>query len=113
LKESYVPQRKEAVELTEVLAMLVKILALFVLLGTSVRAVNPVVGKDEAKNVFQIIDANGDGKISPLELRSFLRAMGSPQTLWETRVLLDYGDTNGNGQFDEDEYRKLLKGFGV
>ena len=92
--------------------MLVKLFALYILLCTSVFALS-LKDPEDLKTVFPIIDADGDDKISPLELRTFLRAMGFPQTLWETRVLLDYGDTNGDGKFDEAEYRKLMQGFTV
>ena len=93
--------------------MVAKLFAVLSFWSVSILAGRPFSGVDDANIAFSVIDADNNGKISALELRYFLRSMGSPQTLWETRVLLDYGDSNGDGQFEEIEYRQLLKGFGI
>ena len=68
---------------------------------------------DDSLIAFQVFDTDGSGTISPLELRNALRAFGYPQTLMETKALLDYGDINGNNVFEKNEYDRMLKQFGI
>jgi len=68
---------------------------------------------DDSLIAFQVFDTDSSGTISPLELRNALRAFGYPQTLVETKALLDYGDINGNNVFEKNEYDRMLKQFGI
>uniref|UniRef100_A0A7C8YNH0 2-alkenal reductase (NAD(P)(+)) n=4 Tax=Opuntia streptacantha TaxID=393608 RepID=A0A7C8YNH0_OPUST len=56
--------------------------------------------------VFKFIDANGDGKISPLELSEFLVCLGHDKSKVKEEVqgMLKHMDSNGDGFIDLDEY---------
>ena len=71
------------------------------------------VNKPNSEVAFLIFDANDDGKISPLELRSALRAFGYPLLLTETKALLDNFDTNMNYVFERSEFFYMLKTMGL
>ena len=48
-----------------------------------------------------------------MELRDALRAFGYPQSLKETKALLDNFDTNENYVFERDEFFYMLKTMGL
>ena len=60
--------------------------------------------------VFKFIDANGDGKISPLELREFLLCLGHDKSKVEEEAkgMLKHMDFNGDGFVDLDEYKGVV-----
>lgn len=60
--------------------------------------------------VFKFIDANGDGKVSPLELREFLLCLGHDKSKVEEEAkgMLKHMDFNGDGFVDLDEYKGVV-----
>eukprot|EP00943_MAST-04B_sp_MAST-4B-sp1_P006621 g6621.t1 len=72
-----------------------------------------IVYKKNSEIAFAVFDANDDKKISPLELRTALRAFGYPQSLAETKALLDNFDTNMNYNFERSEFFEMMKTMGL
>ncbi|XP_021748630.1 calcium-binding protein CML24-like [Chenopodium quinoa] len=60
--------------------------------------------------VFKFIDANGDGKISPHELREFLLCFGHDKSKVgdEVATMLKHLDANGDGYVDLNEYMNVF-----
>ena len=71
------------------------------------------VYKPNSEVAFLVFVANDDNKITPMELRDALRAFGYPQSLKETKALLDNFDTNENYVFERDEFFYMLKTMGL
>lgn len=59
---------------------------------------------EEMRKVFEKFDKNGDGKISPNELKSVLSALGSAPSSDEIDRMLSEMDKDGNGYVDLDEF---------
>ena len=49
---------------------------------------------------FQRADTNGDGRLSPEELRGALGELGLPTTAAYVQMMLDIADSDGNGSLD-------------
>ncbi|KAL6004769.1 hypothetical protein ACLOJK_005325 [Asimina triloba] len=65
---------------------------------------------NQLKQVFKLIDANGDGKISPVELREVLICLGHDKS--EARVeaegMVKEMDCNGDGLIDLEEFMGVV-----
>ena len=70
-------------------------------------------GKKVSEVAFLVFDLNEDNIITPLELRTSLRAFGYPQSLKETKALLDNFDVNLNYKFERSEFFEMLKTVGL
>ncbi|MCD7454074.1 hypothetical protein HAX54_023435 [Datura stramonium] len=66
----------------------------------------------QLKLVFKFIDANGDGKISPLELTEILLSLGQHQELKAAEelaeVMVKEMDCDGDGFVDMDEFLSVM-----
>ncbi|CAL9752216.1 unnamed protein product [Musa acuminata subsp. burmannicoides] len=68
----------------------------------------------QLKEVFRLIDSNGDGKISPPELCDLLLCMGHERATaaQEAEVMVREADCNGDGFIDLDEFMEAVGGGG-
>ncbi|KAI4374846.1 hypothetical protein MLD38_012792 [Melastoma candidum] len=66
----------------------------------------------DMRRVFDYFDENGDGRISPLELRSCIRAMGGILTAEEAESAVRWSDADGDGLLGFEEFVKLVEGCG-
>ena len=68
---------------------------------------------NQFKQVFKIIDANGDGKISTAELSEILSCMGykKHKAAKEAEGMVRELDFNGDGFIDLDEFMVVMNGF--
>ncbi|XP_052170898.1 uncharacterized protein LOC127787081 [Diospyros lotus] len=62
------------------------------------------------RQVFRFLDANGDGKISPLELSQVLMRLGHEKALAaaEAERMVREMDCDGDGLVDEEEFMKII-----
>ncbi|KAI3881043.1 hypothetical protein MKW92_010238 [Papaver armeniacum] len=67
---------------------------------------------NQLKQVFKLIDTNGDGKISSLELGEVLLCLGHEKSTVtkEAEVMLKEVDCNGDGFIDLDEFMNVVAG---
>ncbi|XP_077234409.1 putative calcium-binding protein CML10 [Tasmannia lanceolata] len=65
---------------------------------------------NQLKQVFKVMDANGDGKISLLELRQVLVCLGreTSDAAKEAEVIVKEVDCNGDGFIDLDEFMEVV-----
>ncbi|CDP17785.1 unnamed protein product [Coffea canephora] len=65
---------------------------------------------NQLKQVFKIIDKNGDGKISPLELSDVLLSLGHEKSLATTEAegMVREMDCDGDGFVDLDEFMNVM-----
>ncbi|KAM1140529.1 hypothetical protein ACFX13_041297 [Malus domestica] len=66
---------------------------------------------NQFKQVFKVMDANGDGKISPLELSDMLSCLGYKKSIatMEAEGISREMDFNGDGFLDLDEFITAVK----
>ncbi|MCL7042309.1 hypothetical protein MKW94_007345 [Papaver nudicaule] len=69
---------------------------------------------NQLQQVFKLIDTNGDGKISSLELGEVLLCLGHEKSTVtkEAEVMLKEVDCNGDGFIDLDEFMSVVAGSG-
>ncbi|KAM1048509.1 hypothetical protein FF1_027656 [Malus domestica] len=62
------------------------------------------------RQVFEVMDANGDGKISPLELSAVLSCLGNKKSIAaeEAEGIVREMDRNGDGCIDLDEFMNAV-----
>merc|ERR1712166_55222 len=60
------------------------------------------------KNLFKIADVNGDGVLSPEELKTLLSQSGLKLSPLTIDVMVDAADVNGDGLIDYDEFVPLI-----
>ncbi|KAI3918141.1 hypothetical protein MKX01_041461 [Papaver californicum] len=67
---------------------------------------------NQLKQVFKLIDTNGDGRISSLELGEVLLCLGHEKSTVtkEAEVMLKEVDCNGDGYIDLDEFMNVVAG---
>ncbi|CAL5381593.1 unnamed protein product [Camellia sinensis] len=65
---------------------------------------------NQLKKVFEFYDANGDGKISPLELREVLLSLGHEKSMAaeEAEGMVKEMDRDGDGLVDIDEFMRAV-----
>ncbi|KGK40671.1 ribonucleoside-diphosphate reductase large chain [Pichia kudriavzevii] len=63
---------------------------------------------EEFKEAFAIFDKNGDGKISPSELGTVMRALGQNPTQQELNDLVNEIDSNGNSMIEFSEFLTIM-----
>ncbi|XP_020089768.1 putative calcium-binding protein CML19 [Ananas comosus] len=63
----------------------------------------------ELERVFHYLDENGDGKISPSELRNGMRAAGEDMSAEEAAAAVELSDSDGDGQLSMDDFLKLVE----
>lgn len=66
---------------------------------------------NQLKQVFEFFDANGDGKISPLELSEVLHSLGHEKSMAskEAEGMVKQMDCNGDGFIDLDEFMIVME----
>jgi len=67
-------------------------------------------GEDELKEAFKVFDTNGDGLISPQELREVMLGLGENLSNEELDAMIKEADTNGDGQVDYNEFVRMMGG---
>ncbi|KAL9641573.1 hypothetical protein ABK040_013493 [Willaertia magna] len=63
----------------------------------------------ELKNVFNLFDKDGDGKISVEELGAVMKNIGQNPTKEELQIMLGDLDQDENGTIEFDEFVKLME----
>ncbi|MCD9642669.1 hypothetical protein HAX54_029576 [Datura stramonium] len=66
---------------------------------------------NELERVFTYFDENGDGKVSPVELRRCVRAVGGELTEEEAEMAVRLSDSNGDGLLGLEDFTKLMEGM--
>ncbi|VAI80780.1 unnamed protein product [Triticum turgidum subsp. durum] len=71
--------------------------------------------RDELHKAFRIIDQDGNGKISDMDIQRLAIEAGEHFTLDEVREMIQAADENGDGEVDLEEFMKMMKrtGFGT
>ncbi|KAI3669892.1 hypothetical protein L6452_41355 [Arctium lappa] len=64
----------------------------------------------EFRTVFARFDADNDGKISALELRSYFESIGEYMSDQEAEGVIDELDTDGDGFIDFEDFMRMVKG---
>jgi len=64
---------------------------------------------DEMRRVFRNIDKDGDGKISPAELKSLLEVFGKEDAAAEANSIFQVADTNKDGFISFSEFMDVHK----
>ncbi|GAB4836647.1 hypothetical protein Ancab_001559 [Ancistrocladus abbreviatus] len=70
---------------------------------------------EEIERVFRFIDEDGDGMISPAELRSCMRKVGGGQeqlSMAEAEAVVESSDSDGDGLLNLEEFKRLMVGDG-
>ncbi|EXC31341.1 Calcium-binding protein CML38 [Morus notabilis] len=62
------------------------------------------------ERVFNHFDADGDGKISPLELQTCVGSIGGELSEAEAEAAMDYLDSDGDRLLGLDDFVKFLEG---
>lgn len=60
------------------------------------------------ERIFSCIDANGDGKLSPAELRCLLTCISQELSLEDAEAVVESTDLDGDGLLDMDEFIGLV-----
>lgn len=66
--------------------------------------------EQEFRPVFARFDADNDGKISALELRSYFGSIGEYMSHQEAQGVIDDLDTDGDGFINFEDFMRLVKG---
>lgn len=67
--------------------------------------------KGELERVFTYFDENGDGKVSPAELRKCVKAVGGELTVEEAEMAVRLSDSDGDGLLGIEDFTKLMEGM--
>ncbi|KAH0713084.1 hypothetical protein KY289_009043 [Solanum tuberosum] len=67
--------------------------------------------KGELERVFTYFDENGDGKVSPTELRRCMKAVGGELTMEEAEMAVRLSDSDGDGLLGLEDFTKLMEGM--
>ncbi|KAH0715691.1 hypothetical protein KY284_008596 [Solanum tuberosum] len=65
----------------------------------------------ELERVFTYFDENGDGKVSPTELRRCMKAVGGEMTVEEAEMAVRLSDSDGDGLLGLEDFTKLMEGM--
>ncbi|KAK4358511.1 hypothetical protein RND71_020740 [Anisodus tanguticus] len=63
----------------------------------------------ELERVFTYFDENGDGKVSPAELRRCVKAVGGKLTEEEAEMAVRLSDSDGDGLLGLEDFTKLME----
>ncbi|KAF3788895.1 Calcium-binding protein [Nymphaea thermarum] len=69
---------------------------------------SPARRSGDLERVFGFFDSDGDGRISPAELRSCMRTMGEDWTEEEATTALGFIDSDGDGHVGFDDFVRLM-----
>ncbi|KAM0870963.1 hypothetical protein ACQ4PT_039696 [Festuca glaucescens] len=64
--------------------------------------------RDELHKAFRIIDQDGNGKISDVDIQRLAIEAGEHFTLDEVREMIQAADENGDGEIDMEEFMKMM-----
>ena len=70
--------------------------------------VNSTSNQTEFERVFSRFDADGDGKISPAELRRLMRCISHELSLEDAEAAVMSSDSNGDGLLDMKEFIQFM-----
>jgi len=65
--------------------------------------------RDELYKAFRIIDKDGNGKISDIDIQRLAIETGEHFTLDEVREMIEAADENGDGEIDLEEFMKMMR----
>ncbi|KAM3398765.1 putative calcium-binding protein CML19 [Capsicum galapagoense] len=65
----------------------------------------------ELERLFTYFDENGDGKVSPEELRRCMKAAGGTLTEEEAEMAVRLSDSDGDGLLGLEDFTKLMEGM--
>jgi calmodulin len=63
---------------------------------------------EELRDAFKVFDTDGNGFISPAELRHVMASQGDPVTDEEVEDMIRQADTDGDGQVNYAEFVKMV-----
>lgn len=64
------------------------------------------------RQVFEYFDEDGDGRVSPMELKSCMNALGGALSEDEAEVAVRASDEDGDGLLGYEEFERLVDGCG-
>ncbi|KAI3939664.1 hypothetical protein MKX01_018008 [Papaver californicum] len=62
----------------------------------------------DIESAFTIVDSNGDGLISPLEVQKLMKSLGDEQSIPDCKKIIQSFDSNGDGLISLDEFKKMM-----
>ncbi|XP_066395296.1 probable calcium-binding protein CML13 [Miscanthus floridulus] len=65
--------------------------------------------KEELSKAFRIIDQDGNGKISNIDIQRIAKELGVNLTLDEIQDMVQEADRNGDGEIDFDEFIRMMR----
>ncbi|KAJ8563429.1 hypothetical protein K7X08_031881 [Anisodus acutangulus] len=65
---------------------------------------------DQLERVFTYFDEDGDGKVSPAELRRCVKVVGGDLTEEEAEMAVRLSDSDGDGMLGLEDFSKLMEG---
>jgi calmodulin len=69
----------------------------------------PLAGfEEEIRNAFRLFDKDGDGFITPAELKTVLGRLGENLTDEDVTAMIAEADTDGDGQVSFEEFKKIM-----
>uniref|UniRef100_A0A1D1Y6I9 Putative calcium-binding protein CML31 n=1 Tax=Anthurium amnicola TaxID=1678845 RepID=A0A1D1Y6I9_9ARAE len=77
--------------------------------STATSDARPRRSGEEFEKVFRYFDENGDGKISPSELRNCMRAVGEELSAEEAEAVVESTDSDGDGLLGFEDFVKLVE----
>ncbi|KAH0459746.1 hypothetical protein IEQ34_012560 [Dendrobium chrysotoxum] len=73
---------------------------------------NQVEQEVDMARIMSRFDEDGDGKISPTELRNYMLALGEDLTIEETKAAVESVDSDGDGMLGLEDFMKLASSEG-
>ncbi|KZV14267.1 hypothetical protein F511_43968 [Dorcoceras hygrometricum] len=70
----------------------------------------------QLQNVFKFMDTNGDGKISPLELKQFVSSLGDENSMSAAELaegMVREMDCDGDGFVSLDEFMRVMRKYWI
>merc|ERR1712187_320117 len=63
---------------------------------------------DEIRQAFSLFDQNGDGKISPKELKEVMLSLGEELTDQDVKDMIMEADQTGDGHINFQEFKRMM-----